>query len=155
MGDSHLVADDDGEATPLVPLHVVLGIAGRKAGRHASAVPGPPTAIHLAQLAHRVCKKLVRRPFQSLRSSSSFAHVCSAHHQQQYAVEAGRQHESLNNSSSTNTRSSIIVIIVNNNASTNTNNDTNSTTNINIIRNIILRLRLRHARLRLRLWLRL
>ena len=41
MGDSHLVADDDGEATPLVPLHVVLGIAGRKAGRHASAVPGP------------------------------------------------------------------------------------------------------------------
>ena len=154
MGDSHLVADDDGEATPLVPLHVVLGVAGRKTGRHASTVPGPPTAIHLAQLAHRVCKKLVRRPFQSLRSSSSFAHVCSAHHQQQYAVEAGRQHESLS-SSSTNTRSSIIVIIVNNNASTNTNNDTNSTTNINIIRNIILRLRLRHARLRLRLWLQL
>ena len=148
------MADDDGEAAPLVPLHVVLGIAGWKAGRHASAVPGPPTAIHLAQLAHRVCKKLVRRPFQSLRSSSSFAHVCSAHHQQQYAVEAGRQHESLS-SSSTNTRSSIIVIIVNNNASTNTNNDTNSTTNINIIRNIILRLRMRHTRLRLRLWLRL
>ena len=155
MGDSHLVADDDGEATPLVPLHVVLGVAGRKTGRHASTVPGPPTAIHLAQLAHRVCKKLVRRPFQSLRSSSSFAHVCSAHHQQQYAVEAGRQHESLNNSSSTNTRSSIIVIIVNNNTSTNTNNDTNSNTNINIIRNIILRPQLRHARLHLRLWLRL
>ena len=49
------------------------------------------------------------------------------------------------------------MIIVNNNAITNTNcnNDTNSTTNINIIRNIILRLRLWHARLCLRLWLRL